>query len=511
MKKKLLIIIFGIFLFFLSSDFVSAACPSMCWCRDTGWCGTMSQYQHWRVDLENNICCFHPVCGSESCEYGSGCSTNWLDEEPLGQCCQCDDEGPYPYPYNCDYLETGWYCLGDGHTRRMDDYRCNSSCNCYLSSSETEDCNDQDGDYCANEYVLTTLDYFCEPQEGDDECVPSPVSTFSCSNNNECNGKFWENYKCGCPGLPNACECVFDDSIDCTLLGNYDGDEIECNCDCDPDYDVAEVVAGSAICNDGLDNDCDGKTDIYDDGCSDPPDARFSCDIEGCQPTFGCIGYVGPQSSCTFYLENDSTDPDIPPFPTEDDDYLKFEWDVLGYGSEPDDTCPYTQNPTGCRFTPANPPFSMPPGYYIMILRVEDLSGQFDTYQADFRLREDAKAGFECSLTGNDGDWDTACPDLEIFRRTTVYFRDNLTPPVYIGYEHSSYSEGAELITSRIWDVDGVVFDPDNNSLASAELASSSQDITLAIVDNEGRTASTARTVPITFIAPRWKEISPSF
>lgn len=66
-----------------------------------------------------------------------------------------------------------------------------------------------------------------------------------------------------------SCTCP-ETLIDCSQAGNWDGDSVQCNCDC-PDYstlffDVDESEAENN-CADGMDNDCDGKTDSDDFNC----------------------------------------------------------------------------------------------------------------------------------------------------------------------------------------------------------------------------------------------------
>ena len=87
-----------------------------------------------------------------------------------------------------------------------------------------------------------------------------------------------------------------------------------------------------------------------------------------------------------------------------------------------------------------------------------------------------------------------------------VYFKDDPSLP-----EHSSPSQGASLIISRSWDINGVVFDSDNNDNPFTPLPEASNNVTLTIEDDLGRTASKTHTIGAELPLPEYKEIIPPF
>lgn len=215
-----------------------------------------------------------------------------------------------------------------------------------------------------------------------------------------------------------------------------------------------------------------------------PPTARISCDPSGCNST-DCVGYV----DCPFVLKNDSTDPD------GQDDIVKTEWDILGWGSEVDGSCSGI-----CDITPTT--IGVPPGTYTAKLYVEDSASQSDTATISFTIKQDAIAGFSCSLDNKN--W-VECENLQPSAGEVVYFSDSQPSPL----DHSSPSEGAS-ITSRVWEIVGEgIFNLGNNSNASTTLSQGDNTIKLTITDSQGRTDYQTHQIGVTVPLPEWEEMSP--
>lgn len=220
------------------------------------------------------------------------------------------------------------------------------------------------------------------------------------------------------------------------------------------------------------------------------PEAAIVCDPSECQST-DCIAYTG----CPFHLLNQSTDPD------GQEDIVKSEWDIIGWGSEPDLSCSGI-----CDFTP--PTNLLTPGTYQVELYVEDSAGNSDTATENFYLKREAQAGFMCSLDNEN--WQ-ACETLIVSRNQTVYFKDDPSLP-----EHSLPSEGA-IINFREWKLREIdpsthqmmeeIFDKGNNPNPHRRIRGST--IELTIRDSAGRTASVSHEVSSQLPLPEYREIPP--
>ena len=188
-------------------------------------------------------------------------------------------------------------------------------------------------------------------------------------------------------------------------------------------------------------------------------------------------------------MKNDSTDPD------GQDDIVKTEWDILGWGSEVDGSCSGI-----CDITPTA--IGVPPGTYTAKLYVEDSASQSDTATISFTIKQDAIAGFSCSLDNKN--W-VECESLQPSAGEVVYFSDSQPGPL----DHSSPSEGAS-ITSRVWEIVGErIFNSGNNSNASTTLSQGDNTIKLTITDSQGRTDYQTHQIGVTVPLPEWEEISP--
>jgi len=222
------------------------------------------------------------------------------------------------------------------------------------------------------------------------------------------------------------------------------------------------------------------------------PVASISCDASGCNSS-DCIGYNG---GCIFTLNNDSTDPD------GQDDIVKSEWTITSQASGQivnQLTCTTASDPL-CNWTL---PSSFSSGDYTANLYVEDTAGISSETTTQFTVKQEAIAGFVCSLDGTN--WQD-CGDVHPTKDQVVYFSDNQPDPL----EHSSPSEDATAITNRVWDVDGTVFSSDNQSNVTTTIPTSGpHSVTLTITDNQNREVSETHQVGVTIRLPKWKEVAP--
>lgn len=245
-----LIFFLGVFLlvlFFKIEQINADRCgPRYCWPYNA-FCGF------------NNYCCV----GTYLMRYDCWCYflgiINWV---PVSNCV---NTGYWPV-INCNSLD-GWsdpYCVSDYvYARDYHDYDCLGTlcgakkdvgaCIYIVTATQTSTCGvvtRNCDDYCNGKYLMEyNANYIL------DSTLTSCPKT--CSNGvcQDCNPS--------CPGINQR---------DCSLANNGDGDNLPCNCDCGG-YDVEEKIANNN-CNDGIDNDCDGKTDKYDWDCNSPPNVQ---------------------------------------------------------------------------------------------------------------------------------------------------------------------------------------------------------------------------------------------
>lgn len=230
-----------------------------------------------------------------------------------------------------------------------------------------------------------------------------------------------------------------------------------------------------------------------------PPTAAFSCDPDPTTcDTSGCTGYT----RCLFRLENQSTDPEGP------GDIASSTWTITGPTNE---TVTCTLTPL-CDW-PLQP--IHPAGNYTATLTVEDQPGNKDiSAPQNFTIYQEAIADFMCSLTNEDGSWQN-CGTISVSEEEIIYFRDDLLAPDL----HSSHSEGAIAIISRVWEKseDGnpfIPFSSDNESNSSTTLGQGSATIRLTITDNNSVTGPRTvvnddYVVGVKVPLPEWREVSP--
>ncbi|MCP4870565.1 MAG: hypothetical protein GY898_17820 [Proteobacteria bacterium] len=81
-----------------------------------------------------------------------------------------------------------------------------------------------------------------------------------------CNPWVFPNAPEVCNGVDDDCDAIIDDGFDLDLDGAQLAQECADGTDCDDeDPEIGPDV--QEVCDDGLDNDCDGLTDRYDDAC----------------------------------------------------------------------------------------------------------------------------------------------------------------------------------------------------------------------------------------------------
>ena len=116
-------------------------------------------------------------------------------------------------------------------------------------------------------------------------------------------GSSWDDYDSSNPGtidIDVSCEVCTDADGDGYYVQNGCGTAIDCN---DNDSDINP--GSSEICDDGIDNDCDGQTDCDDSYCSDSPSCEVCTDADG-------DGYY-VQNGCGTAIDCDDNNTNIHP------------------------------------------------------------------------------------------------------------------------------------------------------------------------------------------------------
>ncbi len=211
-----------------------------------------------------------------------------------------------------------------------------------------------------------------------------------------------------------------------------------------------------------------------------PPAANICCQL--CSSP-NCTTYTGQ----IFTLVNDSHDPDL------DTDIIKSEWDILGWGSNPDLSCPNT-----CNYTPQT--LILGPGNYTAELYIEDSYPHVDTDTQTFAVKQSAIADFKCSLIdlpAGSPNWKN-CSDIKLNVDEVVYFLDQSSPP----------QDGS--ITSYSW-----IFQNGNPATATGTNPSTKfqsaglKQATLTLGVTAGAPASETKTISIQLPLPEWEEVAP--
>jgi len=258
-----------------------------------------------------------------------------------------------------------------------------------------------------------------------------------------------------------------------------------------------------------------------------PPTAIIGCDISSCYPypseDHGCLGFTSrpfnTSGGCPTVLLNGSTDPD------GELDIIKSVWFYREYGEvawREIEACNF-EGKENC--TPQHLCIdSNCTGKREIMLEVMDSEYQrSSTTLDDFYVYQDAIAGFKCSLDPEalPENW-RECNEINIPRKTKVYFRDDINmgpaPPPFV--HDYSQEAGPTVIANEIvyrkWEVVGREVMSEGNSTSSSALMVSPSDIVRLtirdmIVDgNVGRVDTQDHAILITYPSPVWRERSPA-
>jgi len=251
-----------------------------------------------RYDCDNDDGCsgssyINYRCSSGSCTVQStddcsdcSCSCGGYNEDENDAAGNCNDGLDNDCDGNTDTDDTN--CLIDCSVYAGNPVLCDGDINCAWCTGDgtckgvvAVECQlgqCSDGDYC------------------DSSCAYQDCGTNNCPLDG-CSDIIFEDYPATCDrtcsvGSCQDCTCSPTTTSNCSLGNNWDGDAIACNCDCGG-YDEEESDAG-LNCGDGLDNDCDGNTDL------DDPDCTLDCSIynqASCIVQPGCTWCTG-DSSC---------------------------------------------------------------------------------------------------------------------------------------------------------------------------------------------------------------------
>ena len=489
-KKYILCFIFALtLLFLLILNTAEGAEENVCtdpggWCWNDGGCSDDTfvcgdgNRRYWCDYSCNVIICRVKSSLKEDCDRCDGC----LTVEKIGKNCPLGFTGRW-YDYSCSWgfcmldsnnchpdcnAECGYdtavgcpdYCVG---SFRQYNGRCNADCRCeHYSEHCPHGCEDgvcHPPEECLCKGVTCPTCQYCDLATGN--CVNHTDGFNDCDAGcQRCVGGACTDWDAACPG---TCSAGYEINFDCVS-------DVCTGSKCTKPCCVAHYGTG-AFCDGGV---CHPP--------NEPPVASIECDGTYCD-TVGCLAYTG----CVFHFLNNSTDPD------GQDDIVLSEWDIIGWGAEPDLKC--VPPNALCNYTP--PIAILTPGIYTVTLLVEDLFGASDTHSITWTLRREALALFECSL--DNITW-LACddPGFRPFQGERAYFKDNSSP-----------SENGVSIVSRTWRKNGAVFDDNNNPNPFIALTEAPTIITLTVTDNKGRTDSQSYEIVVRMPLPEWWEVAP--
>jgi hypothetical protein len=157
---------------------------------------------------------------------------------------------------------------------------------------------EESSDSCT--FGITDISHSCDVSACGAECeLDADCSATNCSSNNGCYGGTYRDYDeiantclSGCQCTQNS--CTFTTYTEIITDNDGDGFDLECEGDCDDSNPLINVAA-TEICDDGLDNDCDGLIDCADlADCSTHPSCITPCTSDSDCPidvtTLSCVG-----------------------------------------------------------------------------------------------------------------------------------------------------------------------------------------------------------------------------
>ncbi|MHA1481961.1 MAG: PKD domain-containing protein [Candidatus Heimdallarchaeaceae archaeon] len=237
-----------------------------------------------------------------------------------------------------------------------------------------------------------------------------------------------------------------------------------------------------------------------------PPVAALGCSVGSCGVDSLC-DIAGTSilyhQNCIFSFINESTDDDSSNPPDNNDHIVKSTWSIFYNDDSSYSSNSYTGSSTMDNFTVSG--LAQRTAYYVL-LEVEDAKGGTSTTSADFYVRKEIVAGFECSLDpGEEKVWKD-CANLSVSEGETVYLQDVS--------EGSDIDESATeaTITGWNWTFTGgtPLSSTQQDPTASFEQGvANTGRIELTVTDSAGRSDDTSHDLIITIPLPEWQEIPP--
>ncbi len=427
-----------------------------------------------------------PDCPTDDCEAGTTQSCGDGGEQTCQEDCtwgECSDEG-CSSDYDC-------YCSMDGcEGSDYYDYPTYGLCEdgtCNTDTGSGDPCEPtitEDDPDCNNPPVCSSLT--ADPSVG---VGPLDVSLETTATDTDGSIDYYE-FTFGDGGITQT--------VNSSYSHEYEGPGAEAEEGTTTTY-TAEAKARD---NDG--DWSDSATTSIDVTKNHTPVADIGCDASecgtgsSCEPDGTSVAYNG---NCVFKFTNESTDDDSTNV-DNNDHIAQSTWSIFYEdGTVYDDSYePYTGDDAMNDFT--LPTTQMSAGFYYVKLEVEDEKGATATSTADFEIRDDVVAAFDCSLDPDEEErlW-KSCDGLNVSEGEIVYFRDLSEP-----------SQTAATTTSHHWTFEKgtpseITYANKQNTSATFEQGGGT--VTLEVTDDIDRTDTTYHDLIITIPLPEWQEIAP--